>query len=184
MKNRLWEYIVTQFDVVPQMVYEVLLSIFLIGSIVLLALYGMTAARHISRLFFGEYLFFIYGLTVIFRKTRPKVSHFLTPLWSYKRLFQGGNPLLLDEIIMNVVLFIPVGVLLGSQFTKDTKKRHWLVVFLVGMGLSLGIEVLQLVFKKGSFEIDDIIHNTLGCMIGFLLWQGIAKLTERIKRIW
>ena len=50
------------------------------------------------------------------------------------------------------------------------------------MGLSIGIEVLQLVFKKGSFEIDDIIHNTVGCMLGFAAWKGCEKLVEVIKQ--
>lgn len=181
MQNELWEYIVTQISVVPLAVYEVLLSIFLIGLIVLLALYGRKAIRYILGLFFGEYLFIVYGLTFIFRKASPKVSHYLTPFWSYKRLFLEEPPLLLDEIIMNVVLFIPVGLLLGSIATKDLKKRQWLVVFLLGFCLSIGIELLQMLFKKGSFEIDDIIHNTIGCLLGFAAWKGFEKMLETIK---
>ena len=30
-------------------------------------------------------------------------------------------------------------------------------------------------FKKGCVELDDVIHNTLGCLIGFALWWGLAK---------
>lgn len=184
MCNGLWEYIVSEINIIPRTVYVVMLSIIIVGVIALIAWKRKESSKYISGLLLGEYLFIIFGLTVIYRKTHHKVSHFITPFWSYKVLFQGEAPSLLDEIIMNVVLFIPVGLLLGSQLTKDTKKKRWLVVILVGMGISLGIEVLQMTFKKGSFEFDDIFHNTLGCLIGFLLWQGMAKLTGRIKKVW
>ena len=38
---------------------------------------------------------------------------------------------------------------------------------LVGLCLSVSIEALQFVFKFGFSELDDVIHNTLGCMIGY-----------------
>lgn len=180
----LWEYIVSEIKVVPRTVYVVLLSFFLIGVVALFVWNSKKVSRCILWMFLGEYLTIIYGRTVIFRKVHPKASHFLTPFWSYNRILKGEDQPFLFEIILNVVLFIPVGLLLGLQLTKGTKKQRCLKAILVGMGLSLGIEVLQLVFKKGSFEVDDIIHNTLGCFIGFLLWQGIVKLTGRIKRVW
>lgn len=88
---------------------------------------------------------------------------------------------LIYEMVMNVVLFLPVGFLLGSQVSKRSAKQQWFIVFLLGLGLSLSIELLQLAFQKGSFEIDDIIHNTLGCLIGFSIWKGWAKLIVAVK---
>ena len=181
MLKGFWDYIIRQLNIVPQAIYEVLFSLFFVGIVVLLALYGKKAIRYISGLFLAEYLFFIYGLTVIFRTVSTRLSHFFMPFLSYKRLLLGMSPLLY-EIVMNVVLFIPVGFLWGTQTTKRTTRQQWLVAFLLGIGLSLGIELLQLAFKKGSFEIDDIIYNTLGCLMGFALWRGLSRLIDVIRK--
>ena len=42
-------------------------------------------------------------------------------------------------------------------------------------GVSFVIEVVQLVFKLGLFEFDDIFHNTLGAVIGFVMWRAIRR---------
>lgn len=68
----------------------------------------------------------------------------------------------------NILGFIPMGIFLPSLFSKC--KRAW-VAILYGFELSLFIECLQLLFKVGSFDVDDIILNTLGVALGyFLFW--------------
>ncbi len=42
-------------------------------------------------------------------------------------------------------------------------------------GVSFVIEVVQFVFKLGLFEFDDIFHNTLGAVIGFVMWRVIRR---------
>lgn len=42
-----------------------------------------------------------------------------------------------------------------------------------GFSFSVCIEFLQLVWKRGTCEFDDIFHNTLGCMIGYGIYKGI-----------
>ena len=82
--------------------------------------------------------------------------------WSYKTI-QEGREDLLAENIMNVVVFIPVGLLLGIAFKQVT----WWKVLLVGCSISAVIELLQFFFMRGFSELDDVMHNTLGCLIGF-----------------
>ena len=55
-------------------------------------------------------------------------------------------------------MFIPIGVLTGLIW----KWRGLLVT----VGLSMGIEVLQLISQRGLCEFDDVIHNTVGAAIG------------------
>jgi len=40
--------------------------------------------------------------------------------------------------------------------------------------LSIGIEILQFVMKRGLSEVDDVMHNTIGCMMGY----GISRLLK------
>lgn len=179
--NGFWEDIIQQLKLAPYGFYEVLLLMLIIGSFVLMALYREKAVKNITILLLFEYVFLIYGLTVIFRETSSRLSHIFKPFWSYKEMLHGKMQPLIYEMVMNVVLFLPVGFLLGSQVSKRSAKQQWLIVFLLGMGLSISIEVLQLVFQKGSFEFDDIMHNPLGCLIGLAIWRGCAKLIVAIK---
>jgi len=49
------------------------------------------------------------------------------------------------------------------------------MIILSTIGLSFGIEVIQLVFKLGLFEFDDVFHNVLGAVIGYGLWRVWRK---------
>ena len=50
------------------------------------------------------------------------------------------------------------------------------------MGLSLGVEVMQLLTKVGSFDVDDILLNTVGGVIGFLIYMtGDLKTRSHVR---
>ncbi len=84
-------------------------------------------------------------------------------------------------MIMNVVVFVPVGALAGLSLPTPS----WKKIMLLGVLLSIGIELLQLALKKGFFEFDDLMHNTLGCMIGYgiylLLKTGYKHCIVKVK---
>ena len=65
---------------------------------------------------------------------------------------------------MNVIVFIPVGMILGSLLRV---KGSWAIALLIGCSISLTIESLQFFFLRGFSEVDDVMHNTIGCMIGY-----------------
>ena len=109
-----------------------------------------------------EYIFLIFCSTVFFRTTSELRKYDIHPFWSYKAI-QDGREELLAENIMNVVVFIPVGLLLGIAF----KQMTWWKALLIGCGISVTIESLQFLFKRGFSELDDVMHNTLGCLIGY-----------------
>ena len=76
------------------------------------------------------------------------------------------------ETILNILIFVPLGIYSGILFKKWTTGKKFLFFFLV----SLGFEALQFILKIGAFDINDIINNTLGGIIGF----GVFKAIERI----
>ena len=73
---------------------------------------------------------------------------------------------------MNIVVFIPIGFAIGLAFRKA---RGWQTI-LAGMGISVGIELLQWLFRKGFADVDDVIHNTLGCVVGYLLYRLVKRV--------
>ena len=62
---------------------------------------------------------------------------------------------------MNVIVFIPIGLLLGCAFKQTT----WWKALLIGCSISVTIEALQFWFMKGFSELDDVMHNTWDALL-------------------
>ncbi len=180
MKEQFRQYIINLYHDIPQEVYEGLLSIFCIGLVVFIAWKGSkTGFRYSTILLLVEYVFLLFCSTIIFRATGDTSKYDFHPFWSYKAI-QEGRIELLPENIMNVVLFIPVGMLLGIAFKQAT----WWKALLIGCGISVTIESLQFFLMRGFSEVDDVMHNTLGCAIGFLIVAIIKGIWLLQKRYW
>lgn len=76
----------------------------------------------------------------------------------------------------NVAAFIPFGLFIIP--VSGRKISFWAAVLLT-FDVSLCVEIIQLVAKVGSFDVDDLLLNTLGGLLGALLY----KLFKRIERI-
>ncbi len=167
--NIYFEYIFNLYQKLPYYVYEGLVSLFVLGLFLLVALYGFKkGVRYSCRLLLIQYVFVLICSTVIFRPYNEKQKHNFCPFWSYEAIHEGRSQLL-PENVMNVVAFVPVGLLLGCAFSN----MAWWKVMLVGCGISVSIEAMQFYFKRGFTETDDVMHNLLGCLIGYFLVKGI-----------
>ena len=80
--------------------------------------------------------------------------------WNAFTLQVWLNPLL------NVAMFLPLGVLLPLS-VKRFQQWYWMLA--VGAGMSLVIEGLQHFLSRGQADVDDLICNTLGAMLGYCL---------------
>ena len=158
---------------VPYSVFEDLAIVFCLGTVIILVLYGVKKGlRYLSRLLLVEYVFLLFCTTIIYRRFNKKLGYELHPFWSY------GRDDLIAENVMNVVVFVPVGLLLGCA----SRGMRWWMALLIGMGISVSIEALQLVFKRGFSEFDDVMHNTFGCMIGYgVVWT--IRRHHKLSRI-
>ena len=82
------------------------------------------------------------------------------------------------EIILNVVIFVPLGMYAGVLFTRWTLGTKFLFIFLT----SLMFEALQLILKIGAFDVTDIVTNTSGGIIGLMIFGAIKKVfNNRVK---
>ncbi|MBD0298083.1 MAG: VanZ family protein [Flavisolibacter sp.] len=82
-----------------------------------------------------------------------------------------SEPLLTSENILNVVIFVPLGIYAGILFEKWLfGKKLFFVLF-----LSLLVEGLQYILRVGAFDITDTITNTLGGIIGLMIFKGLEK---------
>lgn len=181
------QYIISLYQDISQEVYEGLLSVFCIGLVVFIAWKGFkTGFRYSAILLLVEYVFLLFCSTVIFRDTGETRQYDFHPFWSYQAI-QDGREELLAETIMNVVVFIPVGLMLGSLLRVKGSwlpngswllvKGSWLLVAIIGCGISVTIESLQFFFMRGFSEVDDVMHNTLGCILGYLILRGFRHFS-------
>ena len=79
----------------------------------------------------------------------------------------------------NILMFIP----LGLYFANFMKQFHFWKVLGAIIGTSLSIEVLQYILKRGASDIDDLLLNTVGGLIGiviYLVFKGLFKSKERV----
>lgn len=203
---------------IPTEVYLCLFVIFCLGTGLLLWRKGLREGlRYSAMLLLVEWVVVILCTAVFFRGSSSEMRINLIPLSSYFDIPENSYLMEVTAInILNVVLFIPVGFLLGViQVTSDKGEviskgrrtitkgvnfndnldlnegrktitnqnsklitrndRPWLRVLVFGAGISVMIELLQLIFKRGLCETDDVIHNVVGCMIGYgesLLYGG------------
>lgn len=86
-----------------------------------------------------------------------------------------GMKAVLLNIVGNVVAFVPFGIFLPIFSTRS--KMLWRATY-YSFELSLFVELLQLITKVGSFDVDDLLLNTLGGMIGFLIYQLAAHVQK------
>lgn len=78
----------------------------------------------------------------------------------------------LGEIILNAVIFLPFGIYTGVLFKSWTLRYKILFFFLV----SLLFEGLQFILRIGAFDVTDLITNTVGGIIGLMVFEVIFKL--------
>ncbi len=84
--------------------------------------------------------------------------------------------------ILNILLFIPFGILAYPVFRNYKRIPRIIVVTLFGAFTSLIIECVQLLTGRGMFEVTDLVTNTAGCFIGVVMaevFNGLAKLCHK-----
>jgi glycopeptide antibiotics resistance protein len=83
----------------------------------------------------------------------------------------------LMEMISNIIVFVPFGLLLGVNLKQTTFWRKLTLIFI----FSLSVEILQSVLAIGRTDITDIITNTLGGIVGLKLYNFSNKHIDNQK---
>lgn len=74
------------------------------------------------------------------------------------------EPYAFKNIIANILVFIPLGFFISNKNPKNVFKA-----LIICLGVILSIELIQLFFKIGFFDVDDIILNLTGSLFGLLI---------------
>lgn len=142
-------------------------------SILLIFVFIIYLAALVYFVFFAEE----YGRTEI----SNELKYNLMPFQEIKRYIEYramiGMPAVILNLLGNVVAFIPFGFLL--PMISSAERRSYMIFFL-SLELSLIIEVIQLFTRVGSFDVDDLILNTLGGLIGYWAYRTIRGFGKKL----
>lgn len=91
---------------------------------------------------------------------------------------QLGIKAFLLNVIGNIIGFMPF-----SFFIPIISRRckYWYNTIILSFLLSLSIETAQLIFKVGSFDVDDLFLNTLGGVLGYLLYRFVQMSRRKLR---
>ncbi len=93
--------------------------------------------------------------------------------WVYRK--QLGLWACFMNIAGNVIAFIPCGYLIPAILER---RRSFADAVYIGFLVSFIIECTQLVFRVGSFDVDDLLLNTIGAAIGYIIWAAVHRYAD------
>ena len=163
------------------MLLGVIVVILLLTGYFLLYKKLMKGTDKLNKIKFGLWsIFVIYIVVVLGATIGHRTSAYgninLHLFSSYKNAYNSFSIREWRNIILNILMFVPIGFLLPLLFKKC---QCFYITYLAGFFLTLFIEILQLITKRGIFELDDILNNTLGCAIGYGIIMIFISLFKR-----
>ena len=93
--------------------------------------------------------------------------------WQYRE--QVGFFAMFTNLFGNVLIFVPFGFFLPM----GSRQRSFFGTAFYSFGLSLCVEVFQFITKVGSFDVDDILLNSLGAFFGYLIHWCLRKMKQK-----
>lgn len=124
-------------------------------------------------------LFTMYLICLFYVVTFTDASWTTSNFIPFKEIlrYKFGSPLFIKNVIGNILMFVPFGFFLG-YFLKIKKKR-WVIVLVVV--ISTIIELLQDYIGR-VFDIDDILLNLVGGMLGYLVYDAFNKIKRGLPK--
>lgn len=127
------------------------------------------------------YIVIVLGATLINRAPNSSNNYINTYVFeTYMSIWYGYSSFEFRNLILNILMFIPFGFMLPLLFKKCEK--FYITYFLI-FGMSLFIEISQLVSKRGLFELNDLINNTLGGVIGYGFVMVLLLFASKDKNV-
>lgn len=164
----------------PMVIYATLALGVLVMLVFFLRIYcdHPRSTRRRALLLFGIYFAVVAYLTIFMRIGSVDTSIVTTPFDDLREAFINRDPAMMEHFLLNVVMFIPFGYLVPA--TNPKYLRKWSFALMGGLLASTVIEGCQMVFQLGQSDVDDIIANTVGAVIGYAL----VRFVWGVRRNW
>ncbi len=149
--------------------------------------YQKKAYRAFGKILFVIYIVFIFYFLLISevygRTGEPGERHYnlvlfreIRRFWTYRE--QLGAFATLANLLGNVLVFVPFGFLMAMA----SKYRSFFNTIFYSFLLSLIVEATQLFLAVGSFDVDDLLLNTIGGVLGYLAFLVCNAIRRRYAK--
>ena len=175
----IWKYVIKDLTGAMQYLPYGIMA----GAVMGMILNGMNARRErkgkdafpmAGLMAFSLYLMIILVITFFSREDGSRIGMDLELFSTW-----GTNARNHAFVVENVLLFIPYGFIWPWAFP-------WLRGFFrntfAAFVTSLGVETIQLITGRGYFQVDDILTNVLGAVMGYLLFQILYGIAQKFRR--
>lgn len=172
------------FASVGILIVMTLLSLFLFGYFVIYRKW-MKGQKKLSKrrvawwCVFSCYCFVVLSATLFMRYPSAMNDQVYPLFYSYYESLILGDMGSWRNILYNYAMFMPLGFLLPLGWKKMQSSRR---ILFTGFFCSLLIECAQLLTRRGMFEADDLLGNTLGALLGFGLFLLLRKLVKSVQK--
>lgn len=122
--------------------------------------------RIIFILAFIIYMFSVFYITVLSRVPEERRVD-MSPFRSYIFLIRDKNYFYLKQIALNILMTIPFGIIVPALWKN---LRSFYKIIIRGFIFSFIIEITQFITARGLFEFDDLINNTIGSILGYIIY--------------
>lgn len=122
------------------------------------------------------YIFFLFQLLTDVELNRGG-GYNLIPFTEILR-YEFGSKLFIYNVLGNIGLFIPFGFIVAEYI----KPKTIMAPLLISLIVSSTIEFVQLNIGR-SFDVDDIILNIVGCVVGYLLYIGLTAIKNHLPKV-
>ncbi|MFJ7934971.1 VanZ family protein [Sporosarcina sp. NPDC096371] len=172
------------FGLLPYVKYSIfIITVLMIGYFIYRKFYQTKYPIRLSKFVFITLLIcwfiVVLGITTLSRGANYTDQINFSLFTSYINAWNKWSLTEFQLIIFNMLMFVPLGVLLPLIHHKNKSFHRVLVISIV---FTSSIEIFQLISGKGIFELDDLLHNTIGSLAGyffvmvFILWREQRKL--------
>ena len=143
--------------------------------------------RICSRIMFGVYIicliYFLFFAESTGRTFEGRSYHYNLELFKEIRRFivyrhTLGTKAVLLNLVGNIVAFVPFGFFLPILYPKC---RNFLYTVFFSFEFSIAVETIQLVSKVGSFDVDDMLLNTIGGALGCLTFYWMNRIRRNYE---
>ena len=141
-----------------------------------------------ERVFFRKLFFLVFVISLILFRTLLNRKMWTNPLsdimggWGIWKTVNGEQKLT-TECIENVIMMVPFSAVVMWTFEeklgngwKKILRQSGKIAFI----FSVSIEMLQLLLRLGTFQLSDIFYNTVGGVLGGLMYYAVMKVRKRL----
>lgn len=133
----------------------------------------------LAYILFISWRLFFFAYSGNIRREMSQISYNLTPFKTIVNYVKNWDHISFTVWIYNlggnIAAFIPLGFLLAAAFKKAGACRIFFSAFI----LICSAEMVQLISRRGVFDVDDIILNSLGSILGYFIYRILYRVVRR-----